>query len=54
MLMIIPPRYAVADVIDRVKGMTAGELRKKFSWLAQVYWKENVVLSEKYPIEPRR
>jgi putative transposase len=48
MLMIIPPRYAVADVIGWMKGMTASELRKKFSWLAKVYWKENVVWSPGY------
>jgi putative transposase len=43
MVMIIPPRYSVGDVIGKLKGMTASELRKKFSWLAKVYWKENVV-----------
>jgi len=48
MLVIIPPRYAVADVIGKIKGMTASELRKKFSWLATVYWKENVSWSPGY------
>ena len=48
MVMIIPPRYAVADLIGNVKGMTASELRKEFSWLAKVYWKENVVWSPAY------
>jgi len=43
MVMIIPPKYAVSDVIGRVKGMTASRLRKKFSWLSKVYWKENIV-----------
>jgi len=48
MVMIIPPRYAVSDVIGRVKGMTASRLRKKFSWLSKVYWKENIVWSAGY------
>ena len=48
MVMIIPPRYAVSDVIGRVKGMTASRLRKKFSWLSKVYWKENIVWSPGY------
>jgi putative transposase len=43
MVMIIPPRYAVGEVVGQLKGKTASELRKKFSWLAKVYWKENVV-----------
>jgi putative transposase len=48
MVMIIPPKYAVSDVIGKLKGKTASELRKKFSWLAKVYWKENVVWSPGY------
>jgi len=48
MVMIIPPRYAVSDVIGRLKGMTASRLRKKFSWLLKVYWKENIVWSPGY------
>jgi len=48
MVMVIPPRYAVSDVVGKVKGMTASRLRKKFSWLGKVYWKENVVWSPGY------
>jgi len=48
MIMIIPPKYSVSDVVGRIKGMTAGRLRKKFSWLSKVYWKENVVWSPGY------
>ena len=48
LIMIIPPRYSVSEVVGKVKGMTASRLRKKFSWLAQVYWKENVVWSPGY------
>ncbi len=48
MIMIIPPKYAVSDVVGKVKGMTASRLRKKFAWLGKVYWKENVVWSPGY------
>ena len=48
MIMIIPPKYSVSEVVGKVKGMTASRLRKKFSWLAKVYWKENVVWSPGY------
>jgi len=48
MVMIVPPRYAVSEVVGRIKGMSASLLRKKFSWLAKVYWKENVFWSPGY------
>ena len=47
-VMIIPPKYAVSDVVGLMKGKTASELRKKFAWLKKVYWKENIVLSPGY------
>jgi len=48
MVMIIPPNYAVSDVVGTIKGETASRLRKKFSWLKKVYWKENIVWSPGY------
>jgi len=48
MVMIIPPRYSVSDVIGQIKAQSASKLRKKFSWLSQVYWKENIVWSPGY------
>ena len=47
-IMIIPPKYSVSDVIGRIKGQSASKLRKKFAWLATVYWKENIVWSPGY------
>jgi len=43
LVMVIPPRYAVSDVIGRMKQFTAAGLREKFAWLGKVYWKERVV-----------
>ena len=48
MIMIIPPKYAVSDVIKKIKGVTSINLRKKFDWLKKVYWKEGVVWSPGY------
>ena len=48
LMMVIPPKYAVSDVIGRIKGKTANHLRKKFAWLEKVYWRENVVWSPGY------
>jgi putative transposase len=47
-VMIIPPKYAVSQVVGRIKGRTASMLRKKFAWLGKVYWKENVLWSPGY------
>ena len=47
-VMVIPPRYAVSDVIGRLKCQSASWLRKQFGWLDRVYWKENVVWSPGY------
>jgi putative transposase len=43
MVMISPPKYSVSDVIGRIKGRSASNLRKKFKWLKMVYWKENII-----------
>ena len=48
MVMIIPPKYAVSTVVGRIKGVTSSSLRKRFSWLKKVYWKENLVWSAGY------
>lgn len=48
MIMIIPPKYSVSDVMGKLKRMTASLLRKKFLWLDKVYWKKNVVWSPGY------
>jgi len=42
-VMIIPPRYVVGVVVAKMKGTTGAELGKKFDWLSQWYWLENVV-----------
>ncbi len=48
MLILIPPKYAVSDVIGKMKQHTASQLREKFAWLEKVYWKERVVWSPGY------
>ena len=48
MVMVIPPKYAVSDVVGRMKGVTSSSMRKKFGWLEKIYWKENIVWSPGY------
>ena len=44
--MVIPPKYAISEVIGQIKGWTGSQMRKKFPWLEKVYWKENIIWSE--------
>ncbi|MFD2094617.1 IS200/IS605 family transposase [Corallincola platygyrae] len=48
MVMTIPPKYAVSDVIGRLKSQSSSHMRKTFKWLSKVYWKENIVWSPGY------
>lgn len=48
MVMIIPPRYAISDVMGHLKSHSSSHMRKTFNWLGKVYWKENIVWSTGY------
>lgn len=48
MVMIIPPKYAVATVVGRLKGRTSSRLRKRFVSLKKVYWANKTVWSPGY------
>jgi len=37
MLMVIPPKYAVKDVIGRLKGISAGKLKGRFGFSNPVW-----------------
>jgi len=44
----IPPKYSVSDVVGEFKQESSHWLRKKFDWLKKVYWKEDVLWSPGY------
>ena len=48
MVMTIPPKYSISDVMGRKKGQSSHHIRKTFAWLGKVYWKENIVWSPGY------
>lgn len=48
MVVVIPPKYSIGDVMGQLKSQSASSLRKKFKWLCKVYWKENIVWSPDY------
>ncbi len=47
-VMIIPPKYRVSDVVAEIKQYTAMWMRKKFAFMKKVYWKEQVPWSPGY------
>ena len=44
LLIIIPPKYSVADIVRLLKTNSARAMRKKFSFLAQMYEHSNIGL----------
>ena len=48
MIMVIPPKYSIANVMRTLKSKSSSLLRKKYSWLSKVYWKENILWSPGY------
>lgn len=48
LVMIIPPKYAIAEVMGQLKAQSASHMRKTFKWLSKVYWNENIVWSTGY------
>lgn len=48
LVMVVPPKYGVSNVVGKTKQFTAAKLREKFPWIKKVYWKEEVVWSPGY------
>jgi putative transposase len=48
MVMIIPPKYSISDVMGNLKSRSAPVMRRKFKWLGKVYLKENIMWSPGY------
>lgn len=48
MVIVIPPKYSISDVIGKLKSQSSSRMRKKFKWLEKVYWKENILWSPGY------
>lgn len=39
LIIIIPPKYSVSDIIGKIKADTSREIRKRFSWVKKIYWR---------------
>ena len=35
----IPPTYAVAAIVGKIKAKTSREIRQRFPWLKKIYWR---------------
>ena len=47
-LVSIPPKFSVGQVVRIIKANTARALKKKFEYLKRVYWGTNAIWSEGY------
>ena len=48
LVMVIPPKYRIADCMATLKAQSASQLRRQFPHLKKIYWKENVFWSPGY------
>jgi putative transposase len=39
LIIIIPPKYAVSDIVGKIKANTSREVRKQFQWVKKMYWR---------------
>ena len=47
-LLSIPPKMSISDVVKMVKAKTGLRMRKKFSFLDKVYWGQSGIWSRGY------
>jgi len=39
LVIVIPPKYAVSDIVGKIKANTSREIRKRFPWIKKIYWR---------------
>jgi len=39
LVIVIPPKYAVSDMVGKIKANTSRSIRRQFSWVCQTYRK---------------
>ena len=42
LVIIIPPWYSVSSVIGKIKANTSREIRKKFKYIKEIYWRNEL------------
>jgi putative transposase len=39
LVIVIPPKYAVSDIVRKIKANTSREMRLRFPWIKKIYWR---------------
>ena len=39
MVIIIPPKYAISDIVGKIKANTSREVRRQFQYVKKIYWR---------------
>ena len=39
LVSVIPPKYAVSDIVGTIKAHTSRDMRKRFPWIKKIYWR---------------
>ena len=47
-LLSIPPKMSISDIVKSIKAKTGLYMRRKFSFLDKVYWDDNGIWSRGY------
>ena len=42
LIIVIPPKYSVSEIIGKIKANTSREIRRRFTWVKKVYWHDEV------------
>ena len=42
LVMVIPPKYAVSDIVGKMKANTSREIRQRFPWIKKIYWRNEL------------
>jgi putative transposase len=39
LIVVIPPKYSVSQIVGKMKVNTSRDIRKRFDWIKKIYWK---------------
>jgi putative transposase len=39
LVIVIPPKYSVSQIVGRIKANTSRKIRKRFEWIKKIYWR---------------
>ena len=42
LVMVIPPKYAVSDIVGTMTANTSREIRQRFPWIRRIYWRNEL------------